>query len=125
MTPLIELRGIRKTYSDGHEALRGVNLALGEGMFGLLGPNGAGKTTLLSILVLAIEPTSGTMHFDGIDASSGRARLEIRRQIGKPFWLDTVGRSDFIEIRVKLDDSILRVAPVTGFQAITCFCMSL
>jgi len=82
MTPLIELRGIRKTYSDGHEALRGVNLALGEGMFGLLGPNGAGKTTLLSILVLAIEPTSGTMHFDGIDASSGRARLEIRRQIG-------------------------------------------
>ena len=82
MTPLINLRGIRKTYSDGHEALRGIDLALGEGMFGLLGPNGAGKTTLLSILVLAIEPTSGTMHFDGIDAASGRARLEIRRQIG-------------------------------------------
>jgi ABC-type multidrug transport system ATPase subunit len=82
MTSLIELRGIRKTYSDGHEALRGVDLALGEGMFGLLGPNGAGKTTLLSILVLAIEPTAGTMRFDGIDAASGRARLEIRRQIG-------------------------------------------
>ena len=82
MTPLIELRGIRKTYSDGHEALRGIDLTLGEGMFGLLGPNGAGKTTLLSILVLALEPTSGTMQFDGIDAASGRARSAIRRQIG-------------------------------------------
>src|SRR5262245_17717558 len=34
---------------------------------------------------------------------------EINRQIGKPFWLDTVTRSTFIEVRVKLDDSVLRV----------------
>jgi two-component system osmolarity sensor histidine kinase EnvZ len=39
---------------------------------------------------------------------------EIRRQIGKPFWLDTVRRSHFIEIRVKLDDSILRVVALRG-----------
>src|ERR1700731_989071 len=39
---------------------------------------------------------------------------EIRGQIGKPFWLDTGGRSDFIEIRVKLDDSILRVVALRG-----------
>lgn len=39
---------------------------------------------------------------------------EIRRQIGKPFWLDTVGRSHFIEIRIKLDDSILRVVALRG-----------
>src|SRR5437016_6135317 len=82
MPALIELLGIRKTYSDGHEALRGIDLSLGEGMFGLLGPNGAGKTTLLSILVLAVEPTSGTMRFEGVDASRGRARSAIRRQIG-------------------------------------------
>ena len=82
MHPLIELRGIRKTYSDGHAALRGVDLVLGEGMFGLLGPNGAGKTTLLSILVLALQPTAGRMLFDGVDASRGRARAAIRRQIG-------------------------------------------
>ena len=79
---MIELRGIGKTYSDGHEALRGIDLAFGEGMFGLLGPNGAGKTTLLSILVLALEPTAGTMRFDGVDAASGRARAAIRRRIG-------------------------------------------
>jgi len=82
MSAFIELRGIRKTYSDGHEALRGVDLSLGEGMFGLLGPNGAGKTTLLSILVLALEPSAGTMHFDGLDAASARARAAIRAQIG-------------------------------------------
>nr|WP_244396043.1 ATP-binding protein [Beijerinckia indica] len=34
---------------------------------------------------------------------------EIRRQIGRPFWLDTVGRSNFIEIRIALDDSVLRI----------------
>ncbi len=34
---------------------------------------------------------------------------EIRRQIGRPFWLDTVGRSDLIEIRIQLEDSVMRV----------------
>ncbi|HEV2721002.1 MAG TPA: ATP-binding cassette domain-containing protein [Thermoanaerobaculia bacterium] len=77
---LLDLRGITKTYSDGHEALRGVDLALDEGMFGLLGPNGAGKTTLLQILVLALEPTSGTRSYEGLDPKTHRK--EIRRSIG-------------------------------------------
>ncbi len=34
---------------------------------------------------------------------------EITRQINRPFWIDTVGDSDLIEIRVKLDDKVLRV----------------
>ena len=34
---------------------------------------------------------------------------EIRRQIGLPFWIDTVGRSSIVEIRIKLDDTIMRV----------------
>jgi two-component system osmolarity sensor histidine kinase EnvZ len=34
---------------------------------------------------------------------------EIRRQIARPFWTDTVGRSSFIEIRIKLDDGVMRV----------------
>jgi ABC-2 type transport system ATP-binding protein len=80
--PLIELRGIAKTYADGHVALRGVDLALGEGMFGLLGPNGAGKTTLLSILVLALEPTRGARIYAGLDASRAGARGAIRRMLG-------------------------------------------
>ena len=39
----------------------------------------------------------------------GALSNQIRRLIARPFWLDTVGRSNFIEIRIKLDDAILRV----------------
>lgn len=34
---------------------------------------------------------------------------EIRKQIGRPFWIDTVGRSALVEIRIQLDNSVLRV----------------
>jgi len=34
---------------------------------------------------------------------------QIRKQIGLPFWIDTVGRSSIVEIRIKLDDTIMRV----------------
>ncbi|HEY8565173.1 MAG TPA: ATP-binding protein [Beijerinckiaceae bacterium] len=34
---------------------------------------------------------------------------ELRRQINRPFWIDTVGRSNLVEIRVKLNDGVLRV----------------
>src|SRR5215471_1381175 len=35
--------------------------------------------------------------------------VEVRKQIARPFWIDTVGRSSLVEIRIKLDDTILRV----------------
>ena len=34
---------------------------------------------------------------------------ELTRQIGRPFWIDTVGRSNFVDIRVKLDDAVMHV----------------
>ncbi len=34
---------------------------------------------------------------------------ELRKQIGRPFWIDTVGRSSVVEIRVQLDHSVMRV----------------
>jgi len=34
---------------------------------------------------------------------------EMRKQINKPFWLDTVGNSNIVEVRVQLDDKVLRV----------------
>ena len=34
---------------------------------------------------------------------------EISRQIRRPFWIDTVGRSNLVEIRVRLDDTVMRV----------------
>ena len=35
--------------------------------------------------------------------------LELRRQIGRPFWTDTVGRSALVEIRIQLDNSVMRI----------------
>jgi two-component system osmolarity sensor histidine kinase EnvZ len=35
--------------------------------------------------------------------------IELRKQIGKPFWIDTVGRSSLVEIRIQLDDAVMRV----------------
>jgi ABC-2 type transport system ATP-binding protein len=80
--PRIEIRGLSKTYPDGTLALSGVDLELGEGMFGLLGPNGAGKTTLLSTIVLVQEPSAGSLLYDGLDASRPKDRPAIRRRIG-------------------------------------------
>src|SRR5262245_15859660 len=34
---------------------------------------------------------------------------EVRKQIGRPYWIDTVGRSALLEIRVKLDNAVMRV----------------
>ena len=35
--------------------------------------------------------------------------LELRKQVGRPFWIDTVGRSNLVEIRIQLDNSVMRV----------------
>ena len=35
--------------------------------------------------------------------------VQIGRQIGKPFWIDTVGRSNLVEVRIQLDDAVMRV----------------
>ena len=35
--------------------------------------------------------------------------VELRKQIGRPFWIDTVGRSTLVEIRIQLDNSVMRV----------------
>jgi two-component system osmolarity sensor histidine kinase EnvZ len=34
---------------------------------------------------------------------------EIRKQIGRPFWIDTVGKSSLVEVRIRLDDAVMRV----------------
>ena len=35
--------------------------------------------------------------------------IQLRQQIGRPFWIDTVGRSALVEIRIQLDDAVMRV----------------
>src|SRR5262245_1331256 len=79
---MIRVRDLTKTYADGKRALTGLTLEFGDGMLGLLGPNGSGKSTFLSMLVLASEPTSGTLEYHGLDAAHSRSRAAIREMIG-------------------------------------------
>ena len=53
-----------------------------------------------------LPPPAEKPFFSVLDRSLSN---EIRRQIGRPFWIDTVGRSNMVEIRVQLDKGILRV----------------
>ncbi len=56
----LEIKQLTKTYPNGVEALRGVDLTVQAGAFyGLLGPNGAGKSTLIGILTSLVNKTSG------------------------------------------------------------------
>jgi len=64
------------------QAVGGVNLDAGPGVFGLLGPNGAGKTTLLRMMATVISPNSGTLRLLGRDPGSYAPRREIRRRLG-------------------------------------------
>jgi ABC-type multidrug transport system ATPase subunit len=64
------------------QAVAGVNLETGPGVFGLLGPNGAGKTSLLRMLATVIPPTSGRLRLLGRDPGAYGPRREIRRRLG-------------------------------------------
>ena len=81
---IIEARGLARTFRSRQrvvEAVRGVDLAVGEGeIVGFLGPNGAGKTTTLRMLTTLLKPTSGTATVAGADLL--RDPLGVRSRIG-------------------------------------------
>jgi ABC-2 type transport system ATP-binding protein len=64
--PILSIRGLRKAYGNGTEALKSVDLDIKRGeIFALLGPNGAGKTTLINIVCGIVTPTAGEVLIDG------------------------------------------------------------
>ncbi|BCU77409.1 ABC transporter ATP-binding protein [Luteolibacter sp. LG18] len=69
-SPLIELRGLTKTYGKGDaafQALKGVDLQIQQGEFvAVMGHSGSGKSTLMNILGCLDTPTSGSYRFQGI-----------------------------------------------------------
>jgi ABC-2 type transport system ATP-binding protein len=77
----LSIRGLRKTYAGGTEALKGVSLDMPPGdFFALLGPNGAGKTTIIGIVTGLVNKTGGTVSVFGEDISQHPQRA--RRHIG-------------------------------------------
>jgi len=76
----IAIRNLTKIYSNGHKALKSVDIEIHNGMFGLLGANGAGKSTLMRILVSLMQPTSGEILVNG--KALDKHRKEIRSMTG-------------------------------------------
>ena len=65
---ILSIRGLKKNYASGTEALKGVDLDIRRGeIFALLGPNGAGKTTLINIVCGIVTPSGGQVLVDGKD----------------------------------------------------------
>ena len=64
----LSVRGLTKTYKNGIQALKGIDLDVEQGdFFALLGPNGAGKTTLIGIVTSLVNKSGGTASVFGHD----------------------------------------------------------
>ena len=76
----LEIKNLQKTYKNGVNALKGVNLAVDQGdFFALLGPNGAGKSTVIGIISSLVNKTAGEVRVFGhnIDTESSDVRMNI------------------------------------------------
>ena len=77
MSSALTLRQLTKTYGNGFQALKGIDLDVAEGdFFALLGPNGAGKSTTIGILSTLVNKTSGSVSVFGHDLDKDPAGLK-------------------------------------------------
>lgn len=77
-----EVRGVRFSYPDGNEALKGVSLKLRRGeLVAVMGPNGSGKTTIAKVLAGLLKPSSGEVLIQGRPVGS-YSRLELSSLVG-------------------------------------------
>jgi ABC-2 type transport system ATP-binding protein len=76
----LTIRNLSKTYANGVQALKDVNLDIPTGMYGLLGPNGAGKSTLMRTLATLQDADTGSVTLGDIDVLNDRDA--VRRVLG-------------------------------------------
>jgi len=87
---ILETRQLTKEFK-GFTAVSKVNLSVVRGsIHALIGPNGAGKTTCFNLLTKFLEPTSGTILFNGQDITSERPAQIARRGIIRSFQISAV-----------------------------------
>ncbi|WP_395844920.1 ABC transporter ATP-binding protein [Archangium violaceum] len=74
MSKVLSVQGLRKQYGTT-VAVDGISFDVGRNeIVGLLGPNGAGKTTTINMLLGVLEPSSGSIHIEGVDLAKRRAQ---------------------------------------------------
>lgn len=80
MTKALEIVGLEKTYSNGVQAVKGIDLTVEKGdFFALLGANGAGKSTTIGVISSLVNKTKGTVKVFGhdIDKDLGKAKTNL------------------------------------------------
>lgn len=81
LTVALEIKNLKKTYSSGKEALKGIDLRVEEGDFyALLGPNGAGKSTTIGIISSLVNKTTGDVRVFGYDIV--KDLVKAKQQLG-------------------------------------------
>ena len=85
---MIEFTDVVKSYPEGNDALKGVNMQIEDGEFCfLVGPSGSGKSTIIKMITGELKPTSGTVHVNGYSLERIRKREipYLRRTVGVVF----------------------------------------
>ena len=83
--PLLETRALSKKFG-GLVAVEDVGLRVAAGeIHALIGPNGAGKTTMLNLLTRIVEPSAGSVQFDGRDMLACKPHEVIGRGVSRIF----------------------------------------
>ena len=101
---ILKTSGLTKEFK-GFAAVQDVNLSVKRGtIHALIGPNGAGKTTVFNLLTKFLQPTRGTIHFNGIDISAEQPAQIARRGVIRSFQISaTFGHMTALEnVRVAL-----------------------
>lgn len=74
ISKVLSVQGLRKQYG-ATVAVDGISFDVGRNeIVGLLGPNGAGKTTTINMVLGVLEPSSGSIHIEGVDLAKRRAQ---------------------------------------------------
>ena len=84
----LAISGLRKEYVRGRPVLHGIDLQVaGTGLTAIIGPSGTGKSTLIRCINRLVEPSAGSIVFDGAELTglSGTALRNARRRIGMVF----------------------------------------
>ena len=77
MSYALDIDNLKKIYSGGTEALKGISLKVNEGDFyALLGPNGAGKSSTIGIIGTLVTKSSGNVKIFGIDLDENVAQAK-------------------------------------------------